>query len=134
MNVVLWIIQILLAAVFAGVGLAKLTQPKEKLRDVMRWVDPVPPSQVKALGTVEALAAAGLVLPGLTGIATVLTPLAAVGVVIVMVGGILVHLRDRKQQASPDGRRTELQGAILCAVLLVLAAVVAWGRFGPYAL
>ncbi|WP_430502015.1 DoxX family protein [Micromonospora trifolii] len=134
MNVVLWIIQILLAAVFAGVGLAKLTQPKEKLNGVMRWVDPVPPSQVKALGAVELLAAAGLVLPAATGVATVLTPLAAVGLVIVMIGGILVHLRDRKQQTTQDGRRTEIQGAITCAVLLVLAAVVAWGRFGPYAL
>ena len=38
----------------------------EKLRDRMGWVDPVPPSQVKALGAVEALAALGLVLPGLT--------------------------------------------------------------------
>ncbi|MGW3616975.1 DoxX family protein [Micromonospora arida] len=134
MNVVLWIIQILLAAVFAGVGLAKLSQPKEKLRDVMRWVDPVPPSQVKSLGAVELLAAAGLVLPAATGIATVLTPLAAVGLVIVMIGGILVHLRAREQQTSQDGRRTEIQGAVTCAVLLVLAAVVAWGRFGPYAL
>ncbi|MET8120086.1 DoxX family protein [Micromonospora sp. NPDC005291] len=132
MNVVLWIIQILLAVVFAGAGVAKLTQPKEKLRDMMRWVDPVPPTQVKALGAVELLAAIGLVLPPLTGIATVLTPLAAVGLVIVMIGGILVHLRDMKKQDSEERRRAEIQGAITCAVLLVLAAVVAWGRFGPY--
>ena len=58
MNVFLWILQILLAAVFAGAGLAKLTQPKEKLRDRMGWVDTVPPTQVKALGAVEVLAAA----------------------------------------------------------------------------
>ncbi|MBQ0901199.1 DoxX family protein [Micromonospora sp. U21] len=133
MNVVLWIIQILLAVVFAGAGAAKLTQPKDKLRDLMRWVDPVPLSQVKALGAVELLAAIGLVLPPLTGIATVLTPLAALGLVIVMIGGILVHLRDMKKQDTEDRRRTEIQGAITCAVLLVLAAVVAWGRFGPYA-
>ncbi|MFG1649826.1 DoxX family protein [Micromonospora sp. NPDC049275] len=132
MNLVLWIIQILLAVVFVGAGLAKLTQPKEKLRDRMAWVDPVPPSQVKALGAVEVLAAVGLVLPALTGIATVLTPLAAVGLVIVMIGAILVHLRDRKKRDTEAERRTELQGAITCAVLLVLAAVVAWGRFGPY--
>jgi hypothetical protein len=43
-----------------------------------------------------------------------------------------VHLRDRKKQDTAEQRRTELQGAITCAVLLVLAAVVAWGRFGPY--
>ncbi|TQJ22763.1 DoxX-like protein [Micromonospora sp. A202] len=132
MNVVLWIIQILLAVVFAGAGFAKLTQPKDKLREMMRWVDPVPPTQVKALGAVELLAALGLVLPPLTGIATVLTPLAATGLVIVMIGGILVHLRDRKKLETAEQRRTELQGAITCAVLLVLAAVVAWGRFGPY--
>ncbi|WP_327040501.1 DoxX family protein [Micromonospora ureilytica] len=132
MNLVLWIIQIPLAVVFAGVGFAKLTQPKDKLRELMRWVDPVPPTQVKALGTVELLAALGLVLPPLTDIATVLTPLAALGLVIVMVGGILVHLRDRKKQDTAEGRRTEIQGAITCAVLLLLAAVVAWGRFGPY--
>ncbi|MFC7710698.1 DoxX family protein [Micromonospora lupini] len=132
MNLVLWIIQILLAVVFVGAGLAKLTQPKEKLRDRMAWVDPVPPTQVKALGAVEVLAAVGLVLPALTGIATVLTPLAAVGLVIVMIGAILVHLRDRKKRDTAAERRTEIQGAITCAVLLVLAAVVAWGRFGPY--
>ncbi|CCH18846.1 DoxX family protein [Micromonospora lupini] len=132
MNLVLWIIQILLAVVFVGAGLAKLTQPKEKLRDRMAWVDPVPPTQVKALGAVEVLAAVGLVLPAFTGIATVLTPLAAVGLVIVMIGAILVHLRDRKKRDTAAERRTEIQGAITCAVLLVLAAVVAWGRFGPY--
>ncbi|WP_433549760.1 DoxX family protein [Micromonospora zamorensis] len=132
MNVVLWIIQILLAVVFAGAGAAKLTQPKDKLREMMRWVDPVPPTQVKALGAVELLAAIGLVLPPLAGIATVLTPLAATGLVIVMIGGILVHLRDMKKQNTAEQRSKELQGAITCAVLLVLAAVVAWGRFGPY--
>ncbi|MGI5520739.1 DoxX family protein [Micromonospora sp. CA-259024] len=134
MNVVLWIIQILLAAVFAGAGVTKLTQPKERLRDRMTWVDPVPPTQVKALGAVELLAAVGLVLPPLTDIATVLTPLAAVGLVIVMVGGIRVHLRRVKTETAPERRRLETQGAVACVVLLVLAAVVAWGRFGPYPL
>jgi len=132
-NVVLWIIQILLAVIFAGAGLAKLTQPKEKLRDRMKWIDPVPLSQVKALGAAEVLGALGLVLPPLTDIATVLTPLAAVGLVIVMVGAILVHLRDRRRRETASERRLEVQGAIMCSVLLVLAALVAWGRFGPYA-
>ncbi|MBM0279802.1 DoxX family protein [Micromonospora tarensis] len=132
MNLVLWIIQILLAVIFAGAGLAKLTQPKEKLRDRMKWIDPVPLSQVKALGFVELLGALGLVLPPLTDIATVLTPLAAVGLVIVMIGAILVHLRDRRKRTTAQERQLETQGVITCTVLLVLAAVVAWGRFGPY--
>ncbi|MEK8105398.1 hypothetical protein NKG94_09890 [Micromonospora sp. M12] len=49
-----------------------------------------------------------------------------------MIGAILVHLRGREQRTTEAERRTELQGAIACTVLLVLAAVVAWGRFGPY--
>ncbi|WKU06533.1 DoxX family protein [Micromonospora sp. HUAS LYJ1] len=123
MNVFLWIVQILLAAIFAGAGLTKLTQPKEKLLDRMGWVRNVPPLQVKALGAAELLAALGLVLPGLAGIATVLTPLAAVGLVIVMAGAIVVHVRAR-----------EHPGTVMTVVLLVLAAFVAWGRFGPYPL
>ncbi|MFJ8687486.1 DoxX family protein [Micromonospora wenchangensis] len=123
MNVFLWIVQILLAAIFAGAGLTKLTRPREKLLDRMGWVRNVPPLQVKALGAAELLAALGLVLPGLTGIATVLTPLAAVGLVIVMAGAIVVH-----------ARAEEHPGTVLTVVLLVLAALVAWGRFGPYPL
>ncbi|MFY1622918.1 DoxX family protein [Micromonospora sp. WMMD723] len=119
----LWIVQILLAALFAGAGLTKLIQPKEKLLDRMAWVRNTPPLQVKALGAAEVLAALGLVLPGLTGIATVLTPLAAVGLVIVMVGAVVVHARAK-----------EHQGTAMTVVLLVLAAIVAWGRFGPYPL
>ncbi|GHJ07700.1 hypothetical protein TPA0907_20670 [Micromonospora humidisoli] len=123
MNVFLWIVQILLAALFAGAGLTKLTQPREKLLDRMGWVRNTPPLQVKALGAAELLAALGLVLPGLTGIATVLTPLAAVGLVIVMAGAIVVHARAK-----------ELPGTVVTVALLVLAALVAWGRFGPYPL
>ncbi|MEV6708988.1 DoxX family protein [Micromonospora wenchangensis] len=123
MNVFLWILQILLAVLFAGAGLTKLIQPKEKLIDRMGWVRDVAPLQVKALGTAELLAALGLILPGLTGIATVLTPLAAVGLVIVMAGAVVVHVRAK-----------EYPGAATTAVLLVLAAIVAWGRFGPYPL
>ncbi|MEH0845358.1 DoxX family protein [Micromonospora sp. CPCC 205711] len=123
MNLFLWILQILLAAVFAGAGLTKLTQPKEKLLDRMAWVRDVPLTQVKALGAAELLAALGLILPGLTGIATVLTPLAAVGLVIVMIGAIVVHARAKETPA-----------VAVTVVLLILAAIVAWGRFGPYPL
>ena len=123
MNLFLWILQILLAAVFAGAGLTKLTQPKENLLDRMAWVRDVPLTQVKALGAAEVLAALGLILPGLTGVATVLTPLAAVGLVIVMIGAIVVHARAKETPA-----------VAVTVVLLILAAIVAWGRFGPYPL
>ncbi|MGW1061533.1 DoxX family protein [Micromonospora rubida] len=122
MNVVLWILQVLLALVFLGAGLTKVAQPKEKLRERMGWVDGVPQPTVKALGALEVLAAVGLILPALTGIATVLTPLAAVGAAIVMAGAVVVHARAK-----------EHPGTAFTALLLVAALVVAWGRFGPYA-
>jgi uncharacterized membrane protein YphA (DoxX/SURF4 family) len=122
-NVVLWIIAALLAVAFGAAGLMKLTQPKEKLAPKMAYVEDFSGGAVKAIGAVEILAALGLVLPAVTGIAPVLVPLAALGLVVVMIGAAVVH-----------ARRGENQLIVPNVVLLVLAAVVAWGRFGPYSL
>lgn len=121
MNVVLWIAAGLLAAVFLMSGALKASQPKEKLHANMPWVEDFSPSMVKAIGAVEVLAAIGLILPGALDIAPVLVPLAATGLVLVMIGAIITHVR-----------RKEYQGLPINAVLLLLAAFVAWGRFGPY--
>ncbi|MEW1841829.1 DoxX family protein [Nonomuraea angiospora] len=122
MNVVLWIIAGLLALAFAGAGLMKLSQPKEKLAaSGLAWTEDFSAGAVKGIGALELLAAIGLILPAALGIVPVLTPLAAAGLVIVMIGAAVVH-----------ARRKEYQGIAINAVLLVLAAVVAWGRFGPY--
>ncbi|MQA80154.1 MAG: DoxX family protein [Streptosporangiales bacterium] len=123
MNVVLWVLQGLLALAFLLSGGMKLLRPKESLESVMSWVEDFSPGMIKLIGTVEILAALGLILPAVTGIATVLTPLAAVGLVLVMVGAAVTH-----------GRRHEFPVVGINAVLLVLAAVVVWGRFGPYPL
>lgn len=122
MQVFLWIVAGLLALAFLAAGGMKLTQPREKLAASMGWVEDFSAPMVKLIGGLEVLAALGLILPGLTGIAPVLTPLAAAGLVLVMIGAIVVHLR-----------RGEHQMIVANAVLLLLAAVVAWGRFGPYA-
>lgn len=122
MNVVLWIVQILLALAMAGSGAGKLTQTRAKLAESMGWVEDFTAQQVKALGAVEVLAALGLIVPALTGIAPVLTPIAAVGVALFMVGAAVVH-----------ARRREFVNVGINLVLIVLAVVVAWGRFGPYA-
>ena len=121
MNVVLWIVAALLAVAFGAAGLMKLTRPKAKLAATMAYVEDFSGGAVKAIGALELLAALGLVLPAVTGIAPVLVPLAAVGLVIVMIGAAVVH-----------ARRGENQMIVTNVVLLVLAAVVAWGRFGPY--
>jgi uncharacterized membrane protein YphA (DoxX/SURF4 family) len=120
-NVVLWIVAALLAVAFVAAGLMKLTQPKEKLAANMAYVEDFSGGAVKAIGALEILAAVGLVLPAVLDIAPVLVPLAALGLVVVMIGAAVVH-----------ARRGENQMIGTNLVLLALAAFVAWGRFGPY--
>jgi hypothetical protein len=76
---------------------------------------------VRAIGALEVLAAVGLILPALLGIAPVLVPLAALGLVILMAGAAITHVKRGEPSVLP-----------INAVLLILAAIVAWGRFGPY--
>jgi uncharacterized membrane protein YphA (DoxX/SURF4 family) len=122
MNIVLWIIASVLAAVFLGSGLMKLAQPKEKLAaSGMGWTDDFSPAMIKTIGALEVLAAFGLILPAVLDIAPVLVPLAALGLVLLMIGAAITH-----------ARRKESQMIVVNVILLVLAAVVVWGRFGPY--
>jgi hypothetical protein len=124
MNIALWIVQGALAAFFAAGGLVKVTRPRKRLYDEgLTWVEDFSDRSVKAIASLEILAAIGLILPAATGIAPVLTPLAAVGLGLVMAGAAMVHLR-----------RRELPYIGVTLVLLAVAAFVAWGRFGPYAL
>jgi DoxX-like family len=122
-NVALWIVQGLLVAVFGGSGVVKATRDRKRLfDDGITWVEDFPAAAVKTIGVLEILAAVGLVLPALTGITPVLTPLAAVGLGVLMAGAGVVHFR-----------RGEFAFIGVVAVLFVAAAFVAWGRFGPYA-
>jgi hypothetical protein len=120
MNVALWIIAGLLALAFLASGALKLIQPKEKLvASGMGSLESFSPGAVKAIGTLEILAAVGLILPAALDIAPILVPLAAVGVVLLMVGAMITHLR-----------RHETQAVAVNVVLLALAVLVALGRFG----
>ncbi|MGW3014301.1 DoxX family protein [Streptomyces sp. NPDC001219] len=124
MSVLLWTLAGVLAVAFSAAGAMKLSQPKQKLAaSGMGWTEGVSAGTVKLIGGVEVLAALGLVLPPALGIAPVLAPLAALGLALVMLGAMVVH-----------ARRSEAQMIAVNLVLLALAAVVAWGRFGPYAL
>ncbi|MCC3763072.1 DoxX family protein [Glycomyces sp. TRM65418] len=122
MNVFLWVLQGLLAAAFIVSGTLKATRPKEQLAPTFTWVNDFPSSVVKFIGITQVAAALGLILPALTGIAVVLTPLAAVGLAVEMVLAGIYHARKGEWSALPTN-----------AVILILAAVVAWGRFGPHA-
>ena len=88
----------------------------------MAWVDDLPDCTVKTIGALEILAAIGLLVPAALDIAPWLVPAAAIGVIAVMVGAAVTHLR-----------RSEPQAIAINAILLALAAFVAWGRFGPHA-
>jgi uncharacterized membrane protein YphA (DoxX/SURF4 family) len=118
MNTPIWIAQILLALAFGMAGIMKATQPKEKLAANMAWVNDFSQTQVRGIGTLEFLGAVGLILPALTGILPVLTPIAAVGLILVMIGAIFTHIR-----------RKEYGIIVVNAVLLAIAAFIAYGRF-----
>lgn len=124
MNVVLWIITAVLAIVFLAAGTMKIAQPKAKLADAGQgWVEDFSGSTVKLIGTLEILAALGLILPALLKIATILVPTAAAGLFLLMAGAAITH-----------SRRHETPNIIINVVLAILAAGVAIARFGPYSL
>ena len=124
MSAVLWAVAGLLTVVFVGAGLLKLTWPKDKLAaSGQGWVEGFTAGQVRLIGTAEVLGAVGLVLPPLVDVVPVLAPLAALGFVLLMAGAAVTHVR----------RREFLPNVAVNLVLLLLAAFVAWGRFGPYA-
>lgn len=123
MNIVLWVVAGLLVAAFGGAGALKLTTSKEKLgaNPNMAWTEDFSAGAIKGIGALEVLGALGLVLPPLVGTAEILTPLAALGLAVIMVGAIVTHVRRGERQALP-----------VTVLLLVLALLVSWGRFGPY--
>ena len=123
MDAGLWVAQGLLAVMFLMVGTAKVTKSKEELAERLDWVEDFSEGTIKFIGSVEILAAIGLILPSLTGIAPILVPIAATGLVVTQIGAVIVHVR-----------RSEPQMIIGNVVLIALGLFVAWGRFGDYPL
>ncbi len=117
MNITLWIIQALLALVFLGAGVIKMVRSKEQLAGRMEWVEDFSPNAIRFIGVAEALGALGLILPAATGILPWLTPTAAVGLALVMVGAAITHVR-----------HSESSRMVMPIILLALAALVAYGR------
>lgn len=118
MNIALWIVAILTALAFAAAGTVKLTQPKDKLAQQMGWVEDFSPNAIRLIGAAEVLGALGVILPAVTGIATVLVPVAATGLAVLMILASIVHVRRGEPKVVPVN-----------IVLFLLAAFVAVGRF-----
>jgi hypothetical protein len=116
MHLALWIVQGLLAFVMLAAGAFKVVTPREKLAEKMHWAKTWTDLNVKLLGLAEVLGGVGLVVPGVTGILPVLTPVAAVCLAILMGGAVKTHV-DQKEPPAP------------AIVLGVLCLVVAVGRF-----
>ena len=118
MNIALWIAQALLGLAFLGAGSLKASQPAEKLKKNMGWVEDINPGFVKIIGILEILGGLGLILPAVTHILPWLTPIAAIGLAIIMIGAVVVHVRRHEMAAL---------GAPI--VLLILSLLVVYGRF-----
>ncbi|MCA9692428.1 MAG: DoxX family protein [Myxococcales bacterium] len=119
MNITLWIAQILLALAFGMAGFIKTATPIAELGQQMPWVLEAPSGLVRFIGLSELAGAIGVVLPAATRIKPWLTPLAAAGLVVVMVLALGFHAiqGDPLQQYTPS------------LVLGLIAAFVARGRW-----
>lgn len=114
MNYVLWIVQVLLALVFAAHGWLFLAPPPE----IKAQMDANLPQWFQLfMGVAEAAAAIGLILPGLTRVMPFLVTWAAVGVGIVMVSATGYH-----------AVRGEYSSSVITFILLLMASLVVYGR------
>jgi putative oxidoreductase len=114
----LWVVQALLGAAFIMAGVMKSTQPIDALAQQMTWVQHYSAGMVRFIGISELLGGIGLLLPALTRIKPILTPIAASALVLVMALAAGHHLM--------HGEATMIAPNI---ILGALAAFVAWGRF-----
>ena len=110
----LWTAQSVLAALFLFAGVMKLIMPAEALAAQSH----LPGEFLKFIGICETLGAIGLIVPGVTKIRTELTPLAAAGLVIIMIGAVVVSVL-----------QGQTAGAVVPAVVGTIAAYVVRGRW-----
>jgi uncharacterized membrane protein YphA (DoxX/SURF4 family) len=129
MNIALWVVQVVLAALFLVSGLLKGSRSKERLvASGQTGVAPFPLGVIRLTAYAELLAAVGLILPRLTGVAPVLTPLAAGGLAVVMIGAMLSHgTLLRRDRAAGRGNR-EARNVAANVVILALCVFVVVGR------
>lgn len=118
MNIILWVAQLILGAMFLMAGIMKSSKPIEELAGQLPWVTQVPLALVRFIGVSELLAGIGLILPSLLRIQPKLTAWAAVGLVTVMIFAMIFH-----------ATKGEYNAVVFNLVLGAMAAFIAWGRF-----
>jgi uncharacterized membrane protein YphA (DoxX/SURF4 family) len=112
-NVTLWVVQGVLASLFLFAGVMKLVLPIEAMAGPVA----LPGLFLRFIGVCETLGAVGLILPGLLRIHQELTPVAAAGLVVIMVGAVVVTMMGGS-----------IAPALVPLIVGVLAASVAYGR------
>lgn len=119
MNITLWILQGLMAAMFLMAGSTKLIKPKDELKPKMGdWVEVIPNPIFKLIGLLELLGAIGLILPQALGIVPILTPIAAVGLALTMLGAMILHISRGEMSSLPKN-----------IIPLLITSAIAYGRF-----
>lgn len=117
MHIALWIAAGFLSVAFLVAGLMKVTTPRPEIAEKgMTYVEDFSDAQIKAIGILEVLGAIGLVVPAFVPGLTLLVPIAATALLVVMICGIVVHVRRSEPFTS-------------ALVLGLLCVVVAVGRF-----
>ena len=122
MTIATWIVSGLLAAAYLLAGVMKLTRPASALAESLPYTQDLPLWTTRLIGVLEILGAVGLIVPWLTGIAPILTPIAAVALALLQVVAFIFHVA-----------RKEIERGLVTNVLLFAAAVfVAIARFGGF--
>ena len=98
MNIALWVVQIILGLAFIMFGAMKAFQ-YEKAKASLPWVKDSSKGLVTFIGMAELLGGLGLILPYVTGIAPKLTPIAALGLGLVMILAAGLHVKRKENQA-----------------------------------
>ncbi len=130
MNVSLWTAQILLAALFLYSGVLKATWSKSHLLSRgQTGVAPFPPAVIRLTAVSELVAVVGLIAPRATGVAPVLTPFAAVGLSVVMIGALLSHSRLLLADRAAGRGSREARNVATNLIVLALCVFVMVGRF-----
>lgn len=118
MHITLWVVQVLLSAMFLMSGFMKASMPIEKLSAMLPWATALPAAVVRFIGLSELLGGLGLLLPSLLRIKPALTAWAGLGLATIMLLAIPFHIS-----------RGETPMIGMNGLFMLLALFVAWGRW-----
>ena len=117
LHIILWVAQIILGGMFIMAGMMKSTQPIVDLSKSVPWTANVPLALVRFVGVSELFGGVGLILPSLLRIKPILTPIAAIGILLIMVFALVYHVMNG-----------EINVIGINIAFGLVAAFIAWGR------